>query len=104
MSRPGSHRSVPAAAAATALLLLLFIAIDAPTASRVGAAAASFVLFTVILSTVLLAVASVPGTPSPQEEAVACSEARPVLESQPDPTWEGPQSVEPELFTPTDSF
>ena len=75
-----------------------------PRASRVGVAAASFVLFTVILSTVLLAVASVPGTLSPQEEASACSEVRPLLESQPDPTWEGPQSVEPELFTPADSF
>ncbi len=75
-----------------------------PRASRVGVAAASFVLFTVILSTVLLAVASVPGTPSPREEALACSEMRPLLESQPDPNWEGPQSVEPELFTPADSF
>ncbi len=75
-----------------------------PTASRVGKPAASLVLFTMILSTVLLAAASVPGTPSPQEEALACSEARPLLESQPEPTWEGPQSVEPELFTPADSF
>lgn len=75
-----------------------------PTASRVGKAAASFVLFTVILSTVLLAVASVPGTPTPQEEALACSEVRPLLESPPDPAWEGLQSVGPELFTPEDSY
>ncbi len=34
MSRPGSHRSLPAAAAVAALLLLLFIAIDTPTADN----------------------------------------------------------------------
>ena len=34
MSRPGSHRSLPPAAAVAALLLLLFIAIDAPTADN----------------------------------------------------------------------
>lgn len=75
-----------------------------PTASRVGKATASFVLLIVLLSTILLAAASVPGTLSPQEEASACSDARPVLESRPDPSWEGPQSVEPESFTPVEAF
>jgi beta-lactamase regulating signal transducer with metallopeptidase domain len=75
-----------------------------PAASRVGKAAATFVLFTMILSTVLLAAASVPGALSPQEGASACSDVRPLLESQPEPTVEGPQSVEPELFTPAEGF
>lgn len=75
-----------------------------PTASRVGKATASFVLVAVLLFTVLLAATAAPGALSPQEEALACSEARPVLESQPDPSWEGLQSVEPELFTPANHF
>ena len=70
--------------------------------ARVGKATAMFVLITMLLSTILLAAASMPGALSPQEEAFACSDERPVLESQPETAWEGPQSLEPELFTPID--
>jgi len=102
--RPGSSLAPTMASPSHIVRRIVELTELTPTASRVGKAAAAFVLLAVLLSTVLLAATPVPGALSPQEEALACSEERPLLESQPDPAWEGPQSVEPELFTPVDNF
>jgi beta-lactamase regulating signal transducer with metallopeptidase domain len=73
-------------------------------ASRVGRRGAALVLVALIASTVLLAATSVPGTAVPHREASVCSDAGLPLETQPGPSWEGPQSVEPELFTPMEDL
>jgi hypothetical protein len=78
-----------------------------PASARVGRLAAMSVLSALLISTVLLAAAAVPGAPSPYEEAAACSDAGLPMGSSPespDPSWEQQQSVEPEPFTPMEEF
>jgi beta-lactamase regulating signal transducer with metallopeptidase domain len=76
-----------------------------PAAARLGRAAVGAILLAVVVPTFLLATVSVPGIPGAPShlEGPVCSEAMPALEL-PEPLLDGPQSVEPEPFTPMQPF